>query len=275
MQVRWIRCVCVAAFLCLAAGLARGEGVAAITRPSEDVTLSFVRPGRIERVLVKEGDVVEAGQLLVRQDDAAERVRVEQLKVEAENTVAIKTREAQLEQKNIERGKLEEAFKKKAVSKWDVEQARIGVVIARARLDLEKLDHEQDGRKYNEARIQLEQMCLESPIAGKVEEVMFERGESADALADVIRVVKVDPLWIEVPVPLGQARKLRGAAPAHVTFPDRPGRPARGKIVHVAAVADAASDPLTVRVEVPNPTGRPAGEHVSVSFPVNGPRGTK
>lgn len=274
MQTRWVRCVGVAVLLCLQAGLASGEGIAAITRPSEDVTLSFVRAGCIAEVLVKEGDEVKGGQLLVRQDDAAERARLEQLKVEAESLVGIKTREAQLEQKKVELEKLEDAFKKKAVSKWDVEQARIGVVIAQAQLDLEKLNHEQDQRKYDEAKIQLERMRLESPIAGKVEEVMFEPGESADALADVIRVVKVDPLWIEVPVPLAQARKLKGTVAAHVTFPDNPGRPARGRIVHIAAVADAASDTLTVRVEVPNPTGRPAGEHVSVSFAIKGPRGT-
>ncbi|KPJ56088.1 MAG: hypothetical protein AMS16_03010 [Planctomycetes bacterium DG_58] len=274
MQLTRVCGLC-AAVVCLSTGLARGEGVAAITRPSKDVTLSFVAAGCIAEVLVKEGDEVKAGDLLVRQDDAAERARLEQLKVEADSLVGIKTREAQLAQKEVELEKLEDAFKKKAVSKWDVEQARIAVIIAQAQLDLEKLNHKKDQLTYKETRIQLERMRLESPIAGKVEQILFEPGESADALADVIRVVKVDPLWIEVPVPLVQARKLKGTAAAHVTFPDKPERPARGKIVHIGAVADAASDTLTVRVEVSNPTGRPAGEHVSVSFPTNGPQDTK
>jgi len=39
-----------------------------------------------------------------------------------------------------------------------------------------------------------------------------------------------------------------------------------GTIIFVAAVADAASGTLRVRVEVPNKTRRPAGEHVVVSF---------
>jgi hypothetical protein len=34
------------------------------------------------------------------------------------------------------------------------------------------------------------------------------------------------------------------------------------------SVADAASDTLRVRVEVANPSLRPAGEHVTVSFPL-------
>ncbi|HUW55885.1 MAG TPA: efflux RND transporter periplasmic adaptor subunit [Planctomycetota bacterium] len=270
MRPKRMGCVCVAVVLCLQAVPADAQEIAAITRPSEDVTLSFVLPGRVAKVLVKEGDEVQVGQLLVQQDDVAERVQLTQLKAEAENLVGIQTREAQLAQKKVELEKLEDAFKKKAVSKWDVEQARLAVVIAEAQLALEKLNHEQDRRKYDEKRIQLERMRLESPIVGKVENVFFEPGESADALAEVIRVVKVDPLWIEAPVPLAQARALGNGGPADVKFPDAAGPPARGKIIHVAAVADAASDTVTVRVEVPNPTGRPAGEHVQVGFP--GPR---
>ena len=38
----------------------------------------------------------------------------------------------------------------------------------------------------------------------------------------------------------------------------------KGKVIHIAAVADAASNTLTVRVEVANPASRPAGEHVRV-----------
>ena len=36
------------------------EGIAAVTSPSADVTLSFVQPGRIAEVLIKEGENVKA-----------------------------------------------------------------------------------------------------------------------------------------------------------------------------------------------------------------------
>jgi len=103
-----------------------------------------------------------------------------------------------------------------------------------------------------------------------VERVLVEEGESVDALHEVIRVVQIDPLWIEVPVPLPQARSLKVAQKVCVAFErSGPGEP-NGTISHVASVADAASDTLTVRVEVANPTARPAGERVDVSFPPPG-----
>ena len=55
------------------------EPVAAITRPNKDITLSFVRPGQISRILVKEGATVKVGQGLVQLDDAAEQAQLAQL----------------------------------------------------------------------------------------------------------------------------------------------------------------------------------------------------
>ena len=39
--------------------------ITAITTPSADITLSFINPGRIAKVLVKQGNHVIAGQLLI------------------------------------------------------------------------------------------------------------------------------------------------------------------------------------------------------------------
>jgi len=262
---RWWFGLCVV--LCLVGGRACAEGVEAITKPSEDVTLSFVQAGRIASVLVKEGDEVKVNQLLVQQDDAARRVELEQLKAEAQETVRIRAQEAQLAQKTVDLRKLEEAFEKKAVSKWDVEHAKLEVSMAELSLELAKFQRTQSQLKYDQTKIEVDHMRLESPIAGKVEKILLKTGESADAQAHVIQVVKIDPLWIDVPVRLPDAGKLKVGRTAQVQFPDNPPQLAAGKVIHIGAVADAASDTRTVRVEVPNPTGRPAGERVAVSFP--------
>ena len=56
----------VLATLLLLGGASRAADVEAITRPNNDVTLSFVRAGTIAGVHVKEGDSVKAGQVLCR-----------------------------------------------------------------------------------------------------------------------------------------------------------------------------------------------------------------
>jgi multidrug efflux pump subunit AcrA (membrane-fusion protein) len=60
---------------------------------------------------------------------------------------------------------------------------------------------------------------------------------------------------------------LKSGKEATVAFPGAGGSSSlKGKIIFVGAVVDAASGTLRVRVEVPNATRRPAGEHVLVTF---------
>ena len=54
-------------------------GIETFTKPSADVTLSFVQAGRIAKVNYREGDSVKAGDILVQQDDSVEKVQLEQL----------------------------------------------------------------------------------------------------------------------------------------------------------------------------------------------------
>ncbi len=245
-----------------------GSKVRAITRPSADITLSFVQPGRIARVPVKEGDLVKTGQVLVQQDDAAEQVLLAQLQAQAENRIQIRAGEASLAQKRVDLQKLEKAAASKAATDLEVEHGRLDVTIAGLSLEHAAFEHEQAGRKYQEQKVRVEHMQIESPVDGRIEDVKVEVGESVNVATEAVRVVQIDPLWIDVPVPLSQAIALKAGSPVQVQFgsPDQPAGTEKGRIIFVAAVADAASGTLRVRVEVPNQAGRPAGEHVLVVF---------
>ena len=109
-------------------------------------------------------------------------------------------------------------------------------------------------------------MTLKSPISGRVEEIEVEVGESVSSSAPVIRVVQINPLWIDVHVSLDQAMTLEFGQTAQVIFPDDVENPASGKITFVASVADAGSSTLRARLEVSNESDRPAGQHVTILF---------
>jgi len=201
------------------------EGIAAITLPSADVTLSFIQPGLISKVLIKEGDKVKAGQMLIQQD--------------------LEAAEASLAQKKVDLKRLEWAAGRGSATDLEVEHSRLDVKVA---------------------QIVVDRMCLKSPIEGTIDKVEVEVGEAIDGLADTVRVVKTDPLWVDVPVPLAQGRTLKPGQSAEVKFPGFEKNISRAKIIYVSTVADAASSTLRVRIEVPNKLNRPAGEHVSITF---------
>jgi RND family efflux transporter MFP subunit len=263
--------VFICALLAAAGSLAAQDKIEAVTKPSQDTVLSFVRPGQVAEVLVKEGDAVKAGQVLMRQDDKAELAQMEQLKAQAEDDTQIRAAEAKLAQTRVDLKKTEGARKEGAATDLEVDHAKLEVTMAELSLELYQFEQEQAKRKYQEMRLQIDRMRVVSPIDGVVERLLVEPGESVEAAGKIAQVVQIDPLWIDVAVPLAIARTLkRGESNAVAEFDGAD--PARrssfnGKIIHVAAVADSASGTLTVRVECPNAARRPAGEHVYVSFP--------
>ncbi|MBW8014635.1 MAG: efflux RND transporter periplasmic adaptor subunit [Planctomycetes bacterium] len=207
------------------------EGITAITIPSADITLSFLQPGRIDKIGVKEGDKVKADALVMEQYKAAE--------------------EALLAQKNVDLKRLVFARKRGASTDLEVEHAQLEVKIAGIRVD---------------------NMKLVSPIDGFVENIYVEVGESIQALAEAIRIVRIDPLWIDVHVPQNKANTVKVGDTATVKFPKPQMETSSGKVIFVSRTADAASSTLRARIEVANKSNRPAGESVRIVFVTSKPK---
>jgi cobalt-zinc-cadmium efflux system membrane fusion protein len=254
------------------AGPTAPEPIKAVTAPSRDLTLAFVQAGRIANVLVREGQAVRPNQPLLRMDDAVERLQAKLLKAKADDTTAFQAARLRLVRAENLLKKIEKAHSENAGSQRELEDARAEAAMAGLSLEKERLQHERTGLEHGLAQLRLERMRLNSPTAGTVERVLVEAGESVDALVPVIRVIQIDPLWIDVPAAVGAARKLSVGQPALVRFAHGKGdQPAlRGKIIRISSLADAASRTLEVRVELPNPARRPAGEQVTVTFPAGG-----
>jgi RND family efflux transporter MFP subunit len=247
--------------------LTRAETLQGITAPNADITLSFVVAGRVSDVQVEPGTTVEKDQLLVHLYDKPEKIQCQQLKMLSEDRTKINAAKAELAQKQVDLKKLEQARAKGAASVWEVEHLFLNVRIAELSLQSAILEQQQYRQRYDHASSQLVRMRLAAPIAGLVEEVSVEVGESIGTLGPVVRIVQNDPLWIDVPVPMAQALNLTVDQDVWITFPGATAEATpNGRIINISAVADAASETLRIRIEVPNPLKRPAGERVAVAF---------
>lgn len=237
--------------------------------PSSDLTLSFVRPGTVETVQVKQGDTVRQGQLLVQLEDAVEQAQLAQALAEAEDRTRIEAAQARLEQARVDLDKTKQAAAGGGATETEVEHARLEVTINELSLQLAKFQQQQAQRSVEQLRRSLERMQLKSRIDGLVEKIHLQPGESADALQEVIRIVSIDPLWIDVDVPIQQARQHKPVKPGQAARPNQLARvrlgsadapPVTGRIIFRAAVGDAPSGTLVMRIEVPNPDRVPAGQ---------------
>ncbi len=240
-----------------------------ISKPSLDAVMTFGRPGRVAKIVVKEGDTVKAGQLLVQLDDREERAQVAIDESKAKDTTAIKAQEAVRDQKQINYKKMLWAAERGGASPFEVDAARVDSVVEEARLAITIMTHEQDVLKYEQTRAVLEKCSLLAPFDGLVEEIFIKTGEGVDSNAStkVIRVVNIDPLWVEAWVPISLGRRVKTGQTAEILFSEDQ-QPTQAKVLFVGAVADAASETVMVRLTVPNPRHRLAGEQVSVQFPL-------
>src|SRR3954471_12164312 len=78
------------------------SGVSIITQPSAMRKPTFPQAGGVKETLVKEGDKVPAGAVMVRQDTDLDEKEAERLKVEAESDARVEAARAEKDVRTIE-----------------------------------------------------------------------------------------------------------------------------------------------------------------------------
>ncbi|MFN0132007.1 MAG: efflux RND transporter periplasmic adaptor subunit [Phycisphaerales bacterium] len=246
------------------------QGERGVTRPSRDSTLGFTLPSEVLEVLVQGGATVKKGQPLVRARDDELRLQRDLQKTVAESDLPVQKAAVAVDNAQVEFD-AQEALAKKSLGTSRIEFDRAKATLASRKVDLAIAKYELMQQQIQLAfrEEQLKRMVLMAPFDGRVDKVTAEVGEVKRDTDPVIRVVSIDPLWIDVKVPTTRTliSGLRVGDRAWVLL-DAPGEPevSQGTIIEVAAEADFGSGTRRVRVETPNPKLLPAGLAAWVRF---------
>jgi len=255
-------CIC-----CLSVSNCFGQ-IEAVTKARHDLRLGFTVPGKVLKRAVHPGDVVKQGDVLIELEDKEGLAQIEIWKFRAQSNVEIDQAKASLELAEIEESRTRELVAKQAAVPFELKKAELTTAVQK--LAVEKAVREQD-----EAKRQLQiyearhaNYTLRAPMDGVVEQILVDVGEVVENLQPMVELVVTDPLRVDVPVPLEETMKLKVGDDAWVQM--RLGQvmatPVKGKIIHLANVADSASNTRLVRVEFANASNHPAGGQVIVSF---------
>lgn len=223
----------------------------------------------IETILVRRGDVVTKGQVLVRLESAAERAALDLAKARATMQGEIKAAEARLELAQRKYTRAEELYKQNFVSSTARDEAE-----AEYKLASEQVRQAREARELAqlEARRSSEVLALRtlrSPFAGVVVEKLQSAGEMATTNINqpILKLARIDPLHVEVVLPVSEYGKIRIGMKGIVV----PEKPIKGKyearVKVVDRTVDAASGTFGARLELPNPRAAvPAGVKCRVKF---------
>ncbi len=236
--------------------------VAASRRPAEERSLALGElhaneqalaevaapiDARIVRVLVAEGDRVQAGAPLVelesvalgraRADLAAAQARSGAAAASAERTQRLaaehvsSTRERETADAELAAARAEEQAARAAL-------AALGSALAAEASPAEPLT----GR-----------FTLTSPLSGVVLSRDAVPGRAVEANTRLLRISDTSLLWLVVHVYERDALRVRTGGTARVELPALPGQPLEGRVTWIGQEVQMPSRTLPVRVEIPNP----------------------
>jgi RND family efflux transporter MFP subunit len=250
----------------MAGGQAQSQGLECLIYPETTLTLSGPVEGSLDKVLVDRGDLVKAGQIVATMESSVERASVLLAQAKAEKESALKSGQTRVEFGDRRYVRTLEMFKKELVAIKDMDEAETAKYLA----EYELLDATEEKRL---AKADLERKTIRSPISGVVVERLLNGGEFTKQ-APIVRLAQIDPLRVEVIVPVGMFGRIKIGQTAEV-YPEAPvSGTYTAKVTVVDRVIDAASGTFGVRLALPNHDLKlPAGLKCRVKF--SGVNGTK
>lgn len=198
------------------------------TVPNEEVLVSSEVPGKVTKILFKEGTVVKKGALLVQLDIAELKAQKDRLLVDQ-----------QLKRKIAER--LEGLYKREGVSLQELEIAKAEADQVDAELAL--------------ISVQLEKRTVRAPFDGLLGLRQVSEGSYVSPGTAIVNLVSVNPINIEFSVPERYGRTV--AKGTRVDFVlDGSNDPLSAVVVAKESNVDATTRTLKLKAEAPNPSGR-------------------
>jgi RND family efflux transporter MFP subunit len=253
--------------------LARNE-FNAHSAPVEKREQNFDVPGVVDKVLVKEGDVVKAGQLIAQQDTDVDEAHLRSAELLAKSDLEIKAEEATLKKDQIDLDRKVILHRTGDISPSDYDEAVTLVQIDQLKGDHAREDKEKASYDVLESKGKIKLKRMYARIDGVVSQIATHEGELADTQHPAITIVKNDVLYVEVDLPADVVNRLKASgmkAPLQVRYKDEGEKGVwRDAAIHfIKPEADAQSNYEHVQLQMPNPEMRSAGLQVVVKLPDN------
>jgi RND family efflux transporter MFP subunit len=217
----------------------QGVAISGGLRPIETISIRSRIEGDVIEVIAREGDAVGRGALLARFESTEQEAGLKS--AEADRLAAeldAKTAQWSFEQ-------TAELFKAGAIPERDYRAAEQSAAAAGARLA------GADARLRTATLVERDTRIV-APVSGVIERRSIERGVRAQRGAELFTLVRTDVLELTAAVPARLASGVRRGQAVRFTAD---GRAIEGRVARISPTIDAASQSVTVYVQVPNADG--------------------
>jgi len=212
--------------------------------PNRDVRVSALVAGRINELIVAEGDRVAAATVVAKLDDRQYRDQVSQAEAAAQQA------KANSDNAQLALGRNEDLFQRGIAARKDVEDARTQASVAAASL-------RQATAALEIARLQLGRTEIRSPLDGQVVKRFMSVGEQVDGTAaqPIVEIAALGELEFLGNAPARYLANIRAGQTVDVTTEAVSDKKFAGRVVAVSPAVDPATGVGLVRIRVPNAGG--------------------
>lgn len=234
----------------------------------ETAVVSAQVMGRIQQVLVREGDNVRAGQTLAVLDDAALRASATQAKAglkAAQDQEAAAESNAKLAESTLARYRQLEAQKSVSPQEMDVVTRRAEA----ANAQLEAMRAQADAARAQEsgARTMLGYTRLVAPFNGIVTARMADPGTMAAPGVPLLEVDRTGALQLQTAVDESAIGIVHKGMKVPVTIDNAGPVPFTGIVAEIVPAADPSSHSFLVKIDLPSSSQLHPGMYGSADFP--------
>jgi HlyD family secretion protein len=206
----------------------------------DDAAVSAKTTGRIREIQVREGDRVEAGQVIAVLDDEQVRAREQQAEAAVHQADArLATAEAQLAQAQAtyaqarwDRNAFDQLFRRGLIAEQEARRAESTertqaamVTAARRQVEAARADALRARAQLEEARANRKDLQVIAPFAGTVATRTAEPGEVVTVGTSIVTVVDLGQVYLRGFVPEGQIGRVRVGQPSRVYLDSAPREP--------------------------------------------------
>jgi len=228
--------------------------IACVVQPGKIAALGSAVPGVIDAINVNRSDYVTAGQELARLESDVERASLQLATRLASLNSATRLRQlnADFGSRTLERNQT--LYQKASVSKQTLDKVSTEALIAQMQVEQERENSEIAKIEMVRAKAALNRRTIRAPFDGAIVEKYKTVGEYV-ADDPILQIASLDPLHVEVIVPLTELGKVESGMRGRITM-DVPGfddKSFEASVRRIDPVADAASATYGVLLELPNP----------------------
>jgi len=217
-----------------------------------EVDIAAKLPGRIEAVLVQEGDFVERGQVVARMDTSVLRAQLHEARAEASRArMAVTTANAIVDQRRNELSLAQSVLHRSqqlvqghfiSTEKLDTDQAQVNVATATltaaiSQVAVAKAAVEAAGATIDRIQADIEDSVLRAPTAGRAQYRLAQPGEVLAAGGKVIGMLDLADVYMTLFLPEDSAGRLAIGAQARLVFDAAPEYVVPARITFVATEA--------------------------------------